>query len=126
MRFVTGKNAALDSRSQADIKRQLPTGYPRFIPFALLNYVTHSERSSCNFFFEKVVFSFTIAGFKLARRLITKRAMQTPIVVINFDVFEDLAASQRLAAKELPRWKPFRFYRAEERFTLAIFSPVSF
>src|SRR5260221_4514790 len=25
-------------------KRQLPTGYPPFIPFALLNYVTHSEK----------------------------------------------------------------------------------
>src|SRR4029077_11004343 len=25
-------------------KRHLPTGYPPFIPFALLNYVTHSEK----------------------------------------------------------------------------------
>src|SRR5260221_1635684 len=25
-------------------KRQLPTRYPPFIPFALLNYVTHSEK----------------------------------------------------------------------------------
>src|SRR6266436_9691934 len=25
-------------------KRRLPTGYPPFIPFALLNYVTHSEK----------------------------------------------------------------------------------
>src|SRR5260221_14229420 len=25
-------------------KRQLPTGCPPFIPFALLNYVTHSEK----------------------------------------------------------------------------------
>src|SRR5258707_12552443 len=125
MRFVTGQNAALHSRSQAGIKRQLPTGYPPFIPFALLNYVTVSERSSCNFFFEKGVFSFTIAGFKLARRLITKRAMQTPIVVINFDVFEDLAASQRLGAKELARWKTFRFQRAEERFSLRIIIAVS-
>src|SRR5260370_15038843 len=109
MRFVTGQSGALHSRPQAGIKRHLPTGYPRFISFALLNYVTHSERSSCNFLCEKVVFSFSIAGFKLARRLITKRAMQTPIVVINFDVFEDLAASQRLGAKELGRWKTFRF-----------------
>jgi hypothetical protein len=28
----------------AHLKRRLPTGYPPFIPFALLNYVTHSEK----------------------------------------------------------------------------------
>src|SRR5260221_7757333 len=51
--------------------------------------------------------------------------MQTPIVVINFDGFEDLAASQRLGAKELGRWKTFRFERAEERCSLRIIIAVS-
>src|SRR5260221_14260158 len=58
MRFVTGQNAALHSRSQAGIKRQLPTGYPPFIPFDLLNYVTHSEKGELTLFLRKSCFFF--------------------------------------------------------------------
>jgi hypothetical protein len=50
-----------------------------------------------------------VHGFELARCAIFERAVQTLIVIINFDIFEDLAASQRLGAKELVGWKTFRF-----------------
>jgi hypothetical protein len=40
-----------------------------------------------------------LGGIKLARRLIAKGAVQALIVVINFDIFEDLAASQALESK---------------------------
>jgi hypothetical protein len=42
-----------------------------------------------------------VHGFELARGAIFERAVQTLIVIINFDIFEDLAASQRL---ELKSW----------------------
>jgi hypothetical protein len=62
-----------------------------------------------------------LAGFKLARRLITNRAMQTPIVIINFDVFEDLAPAGGMIAHHTERSRPkvLRFVICNLSFVIA-------
>jgi len=76
------------------------------MPFTLVNYVTHMKRTSRPFFFEKVVFSFRCARLRTGEvRDISERAVaRRPDVIINVDIFEDLA-EPAVGAKELVGWK---------------------
>src|SRR6516165_4671689 len=69
-------------------------------------------------------------SFKLcfihARRLLTQRAVQTLVTVVNLDVFKDLAPCLGLAAEDLIVRKTLCFQCAEERFHRCIVITISY
>src|SRR6266576_441931 len=76
-----------------------------FIPFTLLNFVTLLRRRRRNIFFEKVTSFFEMLHLELPRGLITQRTVQTFVIVVDFDILEQLTTRNRLGLKNLRRWQ---------------------
>src|SRR5260370_40154141 len=91
-----------------------------FIPFTLLNFVTLLKRSRRNIFFEKVISFFEMLRLELPRGLITQGAVKPFVIVVDFDILEQLATRNRLGIKNLSSWQTFAFKRAKERFGLRV------
>ena len=72
-----------------------------------------------------VNYSFKLC-FILARRLVSQRAVQAPVILINLDVFEDLTPRLGLSGEELIVRKTLCFQRAEECLGLGIIVTISY
>src|ERR1700726_1667423 len=96
-----------------------------FIPFTLLNFVRLLKRSRRSFFFEKAISFFAIFRLELPRGLITQRAVKAFVIVVDFDILEQLSARNRLGLENLISWQTFAFKRAKERLGLGVIVAVS-
>ena len=72
-----------------------------------------------------VNYSFKLC-FILARRLVSQRAVQALVIVVNLDVFEDLAPRLGPAGEGLIIWKTLCFERAEKGFGLGVIITISY
>ena len=61
----------------------------------------------------------------MAGCLVTRHAVQTLIVVISLDVFEDLPTRLALGGEELIGWKTLRFERTGKRLRLGVIITIA-
>jgi hypothetical protein len=59
------------------------------------------RRSCHNIFFEKVTSFFEMLRLELSRGLITQRTVKTFVILVGFDILEQLSARNRLGLKNL-------------------------